>query len=57
MLLLLFRFLPVPGTPEMLVSLIEGKGAHYDWRDDISPAAGAGGDRGRGPEFLHPSRL
>jgi hypothetical protein len=25
-LLLIFRFLPVPGTPEMLLSLIEGKG-------------------------------
>jgi monofunctional biosynthetic peptidoglycan transglycosylase len=37
-LLLLFRFLPVPGTPEMLLSLIEGKGAHYAWRDDIAPA-------------------
>ena len=28
-LLLIFRFLPIPGTPEMLVSLAEGKGAHY----------------------------
>jgi monofunctional glycosyltransferase len=36
-LLLVFRFLPVPGTPEMLVSLIEGKGANYIWSDDISP--------------------
>ena len=36
-LLLIFRFLPVPGTPEMLVSLIEGKGASYAWADDISP--------------------
>ena len=36
-LLLLFRFLPVPGTPEMLLSLIEGKGASYSWREDISP--------------------
>jgi monofunctional biosynthetic peptidoglycan transglycosylase len=35
--LLLFRFVPVPGTPEMLVSLAMGKGAHYAWRDDISP--------------------
>jgi monofunctional biosynthetic peptidoglycan transglycosylase len=37
LLLLIFRFLPVPGTPEMLVSLVEGKGAHYHWTDDISP--------------------
>jgi monofunctional biosynthetic peptidoglycan transglycosylase len=36
-LLLAFRVLPVPGTPEMLVSLIEGKGANYHWTDDISP--------------------
>ncbi|HEX4637039.1 MAG TPA: monofunctional biosynthetic peptidoglycan transglycosylase [Rhizomicrobium sp.] len=37
LLLLIFRVLPVPGTPEMLVSLIEGKGANYHWTDDISP--------------------
>ena len=37
LLLLIFRFLPVPGTPEMLLSLIEGKGANYSWSDDISP--------------------
>jgi len=36
-LLLLYRFVPVPGTPEMLVSLIEDKGARYSWTDDISP--------------------
>ena len=36
-LLLIFRFLPIPGTPEMLVSLAEGKGAHYKWSGDISP--------------------
>jgi monofunctional biosynthetic peptidoglycan transglycosylase len=36
-LLLLFRVLPIPGTPEMLVSLIQGKGTHYHWTDDISP--------------------
>jgi len=37
LLLLVFRVLPVPGTPEMLVSLIQGKGANYHWTDDISP--------------------
>lgn len=37
LLLLVFRVLPVPGTPEMLVSLIQGKGASYHWSDDISP--------------------
>jgi monofunctional biosynthetic peptidoglycan transglycosylase len=37
LLLLVFRFVPVPGTPEMLLSLVEGKGANYSWSDDISP--------------------
>jgi len=37
LLLLIFRVLPVPGTPAMLVSLIQGKGASYSWSDDISP--------------------
>jgi monofunctional biosynthetic peptidoglycan transglycosylase len=37
LLILLFRVLPIPGTPEMLVSLIQGKGASYHWTDDISP--------------------
>lgn len=37
LLLLLFRYVPVPGTPEMLLSLIEGKGASYSWSDEISP--------------------
>jgi monofunctional biosynthetic peptidoglycan transglycosylase len=40
LLLLVFRFLPVPGTPEMLVSLIQGKGARHQWVDDISPRLG-----------------
>ena len=38
--LLVFRFLPLPGTPQMLVSLIEGKGAHYAWSESIAPALG-----------------
>ena len=37
LLLLVFRFLPIPGTPEMLVSLAMGKGAHHQWSDEISP--------------------
>jgi len=37
LLLLVFRFVPIPGTPEMLVSLIQGKGANYHWSNDISP--------------------
>jgi monofunctional biosynthetic peptidoglycan transglycosylase len=39
-LLLLFRFVPVPGTPEMLVSLLQGKGLHYSWADNIAPMLG-----------------
>jgi monofunctional biosynthetic peptidoglycan transglycosylase len=42
LLLLLFRFVPIPGTPQMLLSLLAGHGAHYSWRgaDDISPLLG-----------------
>ena len=39
-LLLVFRFLPLPGTPQMLLSLIEGHGAHYAWADQINPVLG-----------------
>jgi monofunctional biosynthetic peptidoglycan transglycosylase len=35
--LLFFRFVPIPGTPQMLASLLTGKGAHYAWSGDISP--------------------
>jgi monofunctional biosynthetic peptidoglycan transglycosylase len=35
LLLALFRFIPLPGTPQMLWSLAQGKGAHYRWSDDI----------------------
>jgi len=35
--LLFFRFVPIPGTPQMLVSLLVGKGAHYEWSGEISP--------------------
>jgi monofunctional biosynthetic peptidoglycan transglycosylase len=37
LILLIFRFVPVPGTPEMLLSMTEAKGASYSWSDDISP--------------------
>ena len=40
LLLLLFRFLPLPGTPQMLFSLAQGQGAHYAWSDSITPALG-----------------
>lgn len=36
-LILIFRFLPIPGTPGMLVSLAQGKGVRYAWTSDISP--------------------
>jgi monofunctional biosynthetic peptidoglycan transglycosylase len=35
--LLFFRFVPIHGTPQMLASLVMGKGAHYSWSGDISP--------------------
>jgi monofunctional biosynthetic peptidoglycan transglycosylase len=37
LLLLVFRFVPVPATPEMLISVLAGKGAHHEWVDNISP--------------------
>jgi monofunctional glycosyltransferase len=39
-LLLVFRFIPVPGTPQMLWSLAQGKGAHYRWSDELHPILG-----------------
>jgi monofunctional biosynthetic peptidoglycan transglycosylase len=42
LLILIFRFVPVPGTPQMILSYVTGKGAHQSWRsyDEISPALG-----------------
>lgn len=39
-LLLIFRFIPVPFTPQMAVSLVEGEGLHYRWvaYDAIAPS-------------------
>ncbi len=39
LLLLIFRFVPIPGTPEMLLHLMTFQPVHYSWRsyDDISP--------------------
>jgi monofunctional biosynthetic peptidoglycan transglycosylase len=39
-LLLIFRFLPVPGTPQMLWSMLDGKGVNYAWSDDLPPFLG-----------------
>jgi monofunctional biosynthetic peptidoglycan transglycosylase len=38
--MLMFRAVPVPGTPQMLLSLVTGEGAHYRWAamDDIAPS-------------------
>ncbi len=38
-LLLIFRFVPVPGTPQMLLDLATFQPVHYSWRayDEISP--------------------
>lgn len=40
MLILLFRFVPVPGTPQMLLDLVTLNAVHYSWRsyDEISSA-------------------
>jgi monofunctional biosynthetic peptidoglycan transglycosylase len=40
LLLLIFRFVPLPGTPQMLWSLAQGKGAHYSWSNNIPPFLG-----------------
>lgn len=39
-LLLIFRFVPIPGTPQMLIKIATFNEVHYAWRDleDISPA-------------------
>jgi monofunctional biosynthetic peptidoglycan transglycosylase len=35
-----FRFIPVPGTPQMAMGILSGEGAHYSWRDfdEIAPS-------------------
>ena len=42
LLILLFRFVPVPGTPQMLSWLVVGDPVHYQWvsYENISPALG-----------------
>ena len=39
-LLVIFRFVPPPGTPQMLWSQAQGKGAHYAWSDTLPPFLG-----------------
>lgn len=40
--LLLFRFVPIPATPQMVISLLQGDGARYRWveLDQMAPALG-----------------
>jgi monofunctional biosynthetic peptidoglycan transglycosylase len=40
LLLLFFRFVPLPGTPEMLINLVTLNPVHYSWRgyDEIAPS-------------------
>src|SRR3954469_19248632 len=39
--LLVFRFLPIPATPQMLWSFAEGRGWHYSWAGEaITPVLG-----------------
>jgi len=40
-----FPFIPLPGTPQMLWSLTQGKGAHYHWSDAIPSFSGESSDR------------
>jgi monofunctional glycosyltransferase len=41
LLLLVFRFLPLPGTPEMLFNLVTFNETHYSWAgDSVSPYLG-----------------
>jgi monofunctional biosynthetic peptidoglycan transglycosylase len=40
LLILLFRFVPLPGTPEMLFHLITLNPTHYSWSGEISPWLG-----------------
>lgn len=40
LLILVFRFVPVPGTPEMLLHLATLKPVHYSWSGSISPRLG-----------------
>lgn len=40
LLILIFRFVPVPFTPQMAIPLVKGEGVRYQWvaRGDIAPA-------------------
>jgi monofunctional biosynthetic peptidoglycan transglycosylase len=42
LLILIFGFVPIPGTPQMLLDLVTFNPVHYSWRayDDIAPSLG-----------------
>lgn len=41
LLILLFRFVPVPFTPQMALTLLSGEAVHYSWQGaDIAPVLG-----------------
>jgi len=42
LLILIFRFVPIPGTPQMLLDLVTLNPVHYSWRsyDEIPPSFG-----------------
>ncbi|HEY1629882.1 MAG TPA: monofunctional biosynthetic peptidoglycan transglycosylase [Rhizomicrobium sp.] len=42
LLILIFRFVPIPGTPQMLLDLVTFNPVHYSWRsyDAIAPSFG-----------------
>jgi monofunctional biosynthetic peptidoglycan transglycosylase len=42
LLILFFRFVPIPLTPQMIFSFVSGKGAHHEWAGygEISPYLG-----------------
>ena len=59
LLILIYRFVPPPGTHLMLVRLVQGEGLTKDWRplERISPLLAAGRDRVRGQSVLRAFRL
>ena len=55
LLLLLFRVIPVPGTPPMLIGLLSGDDVRFVWRDaaDISPYLAKAVIGGEDQKFCH----
>ena len=55
LLLALFRFVPVPFTPQMAIGFFSGDGVRYQWRemDDISPFLAKAVIGGEDEKFCH----